>query len=237
LAECFQYRSDNIYPLELLNPQIHEVERKEDHGMFVDLYETQQGEVKHKLLTKYDNKPVLEHPIDPKRSDKAGVIQIWEFPPPNNQAAYGVYWAGVDIVRDSESMNSQSLNCIHIYKGTHNLSQEFGDNRIVAKYMSRPKDKMDWFKKAIMLMDYYNAEALVENNVKTIYIALDNDALKDSIKHCEKLLNLGKEVYLIELDGKDPSDIGFEQFTKLLHTATQLTFSELFTKKVELTYG
>jgi len=165
LAECFQYRSDNIYPLELLNPQIHEVERKEDHGMFVDLYETQQGEVKHKLLTKYDNKPVLEHPIDPKRSDKAGVIQIWEFPPPNNQAAYGVYWAGVDIVRDSESMNSQSLNCIHIYKGTHNLSQEFGDNRIVAKYMSRPKDKMDWFKKAIMLMDYYNAEALVENNV------------------------------------------------------------------------
>ena len=78
---------------------------------------------------------------------------------------------------------------------------------------------------------------LVENNVKTIYIALDNDALKDALKHCEKLINLGKQVYLIQLDDKDPSDIGFEQFTKLLHTATQLTFSELFTKKVELTYG
>jgi len=78
---------------------------------------------------------------------------------------------------------------------------------------------------------------LVENNVKTIYIALDNDALKDSIKHCEKLLNLGKEVYLIELDGKDPSDIGFEEFTKLLHNSTKLTFSELFAKKLELTYG
>lgn len=78
---------------------------------------------------------------------------------------------------------------------------------------------------------------LVENNVKTIYIALDNDALKDSIKHCEKLLNLGKEVYLIELEGKDPSDIGFEEFTKLLHNSTKLTFSELFAKKLELTYG
>lgn len=78
---------------------------------------------------------------------------------------------------------------------------------------------------------------LVENNVKTIYIALDNDALKDALKHCEKLINLGKQVYLIELNGKDPSDIGFEEFTKLLHTATQLTFSELFAKKVELTYG
>ena len=78
---------------------------------------------------------------------------------------------------------------------------------------------------------------LVENNVKTIYIALDNDALKDSINHCEKLLNLGKEVYLVELSGKDPSDMGFEQFTKLLHKSTKLTFSELFAKKVELTYG
>ena len=31
--------------------------------------------------------------------------------------------------------------------------------------MSRPKDKMEWFEKAIMLMEWYNAEALVENNV------------------------------------------------------------------------
>jgi len=78
---------------------------------------------------------------------------------------------------------------------------------------------------------------LVENNVKTIYIALDNDALKDALKHAEKLINLGKEVYLVELQGKDPSDIGFEEFTKLLHKATQLTFSQLYAKKIELNYG
>ncbi len=77
----------------------------------------------------------------------------------------------------------------------------------------------------------------LENNVKTIYIALDNDALKDALKHAEKLINLGKEVYLVELEGKDPSDIGFEEFTKLLHKATQLTFSQLYAKKIELNYG
>ena len=164
LAECFQYRGENIFPLELLNPQIEKVERRELHGIYVDLYETQSKEIKHKILDKYTNKPILEHPIDPKRKDKEGVIQVWEFPP-SNRATYGVYWAGVDIVKDSESINSPSMNVIHIYKGAHNMSEEYKEKIIVAKYMSRPKDKMEWFEKAIMLMEWYNAEALVENNV------------------------------------------------------------------------
>ena len=162
LAECFQYRGDNVFPTDLINPQIAKVEKNEDHGTFIDLYRTQDKVVKHKLLSKYDHKPILDHPIDPKRKDKDGVMQIWEFPPPNRQT-YGVYWAGVDIVRDSESINSPSLNVIHIYKGSHNLSEEYTEDRIVAKYMSRPKDKMDWFQKALLLLEWYNAEALVEN--------------------------------------------------------------------------
>lgn len=75
---------------------------------------------------------------------------------------------------------------------------------------------------------------LVENDVKTVYIALDDDALKDALKHAQQLLNLGKEVYLIELNGKDPSEIGFEAMTKYLHTAKQLTFSDLLIKKMQL---
>ena len=164
LAECFQYRGDNVFPLELLQPQIEKVDRRELHGVYVDLYETSSKEIKHKILDKYTYKPILEHPIDPTTKDKDGVIQVWEFPPPN-KASYGVYWAGVDIVRDSISVNSPSLNVIHIYKGSHNMESEYKEKIIVAKYMGRPKDKMDWFKKAIMLMEWYNAEALVENNV------------------------------------------------------------------------
>ena len=75
---------------------------------------------------------------------------------------------------------------------------------------------------------------LVENDVKTVYLALDNDALKEAIEYSHQLLNLGKDVYLIELQGKDPSDIGFEEVTKYLHTAKQLTFSDLLTKKMQL---
>lgn len=75
---------------------------------------------------------------------------------------------------------------------------------------------------------------LVQNNVKTVYLALDNDALKESFNYALELVNLGKDVYFIELGGKDPSEIGFEEMTKYLHTAKQLTFGELLLKKMQL---
>lgn len=75
---------------------------------------------------------------------------------------------------------------------------------------------------------------LVSSNVKTVYLALDNDALKESFSYALELINLGKDVYLIELNGKDPSEIGFNEITKYLHTAKQLTFGELLLKKMQL---
>lgn len=75
---------------------------------------------------------------------------------------------------------------------------------------------------------------LVQSDVKTVYLALDNDALKESIDYAQKLINLGKDVYLIELQGKDPSEMGFEEVTKYLHTAKQLTFGDLLKKKMQL---
>ena len=75
---------------------------------------------------------------------------------------------------------------------------------------------------------------LVESEVKTVYLALDKDALKEALDYSNQLLNLGKEVYLIELDGKDPSEIGFENMTKLLHRAKPLSFGDLLIKKMQL---
>ena len=73
---------------------------------------------------------------------------------------------------------------------------------------------------------------LVSSKVKKIYIALDNDALKQALKFCEELLNEGKEVYLVELPGKDPSEMGFKEFTKLVQKATPLNQFSLMEKKI-----
>jgi DNA primase len=75
---------------------------------------------------------------------------------------------------------------------------------------------------------------LVESKVQKIYIALDNDAIKKALEFCEMLLNEGKEVYLLELEGKDPSDLGFEKFTKLIQKTIPLNQYKLMEKKLQL---
>ena len=75
---------------------------------------------------------------------------------------------------------------------------------------------------------------LVESKVKKIYIALDKDAVKKALEFCETLINEGKQVFLIDLEEKDPGEIGFIQFTRLLHNAKPLTFSRLLEKKMQL---
>ena len=75
---------------------------------------------------------------------------------------------------------------------------------------------------------------LVTSKVEKIYIALDKDAIKQALSFCEELLNEGKEVYLVDMDDKDPSEMGFEKFTSLIQTCQPLTFSNLFEKKLQL---
>jgi DNA primase len=75
---------------------------------------------------------------------------------------------------------------------------------------------------------------LVESKVQKIYIALDNDAVKQALKFCEQLLDVGKEIYLVELQGKDPSEMGFEHFTKLIQNTQPLTQYKLMEKKLSI---
>lgn len=75
---------------------------------------------------------------------------------------------------------------------------------------------------------------LVESKVQKIYISLDDDAIKQSLRFCEQLLDVGKEVYLVELKGKDPSEIGFENFTKLIQNIFPLTQYKLMEKKLSV---
>ncbi len=73
---------------------------------------------------------------------------------------------------------------------------------------------------------------IIEKNVKKIYIALDEDALKDAFKTAEYFINNGIETYLVKIKDKDPSELGSKEFRKLLKASIPLTFSKIIEYKL-----
>ena len=69
--------------------------------------------------------------------------------------------------------------------------------------------------------------------MQKIYIALDKDAQKDAVKFCEYLMDEGKEVYLVDLEEKDPSEMGFNSITNLIQTTLPLNQYDLMAKKLQ----
>ena len=73
---------------------------------------------------------------------------------------------------------------------------------------------------------------ILEKKVKTLYVALDNDAVKDSMKIVEELMNEGKKVHMIKLTEKDPNDIGYEKVTDIKNSTNETSFRELVKYKL-----
>ena len=73
---------------------------------------------------------------------------------------------------------------------------------------------------------------IYEKKVTDIYIALDEDALTDSIKIVEEFMKNGISTYLIKSREKDPSDIGFYKFIELTRKAEQFKFSDFIKLKL-----
>ena len=73
---------------------------------------------------------------------------------------------------------------------------------------------------------------IIEKRVKRIYLALDNDALSDSIEIAKYFIDNGIEIYLMKFEKKDPNEIGFENLLYLINEAGKTTFSDLIQLKL-----
>lgn len=77
-------------------------------------------------------------------------------------------------------------------------------------------------------------EQLTLNRVKSVYLSLDEDALKQTLKISEELLGLGKKLYVVRLNGKDPNEIGFKNYTEIIQNSQPFTLSDLIRLKMEI---
>lgn len=70
-------------------------------------------------------------------------------------------------------------------------------------------------------------DKLIEKNVSDVYLSLDSDAMKATAHIAEILLKNSHNVYIVNLDGKDPSEIGFQKMRELIRQAKLLGFADL----------
>jgi hypothetical protein len=155
--DIFLNEDTNIFDIEAAKRQKTRLLQQERTGTPVVLFND--GEkITHEFT---DKQPISNFPL--KNTDlKDAPIVIYEFPvehPP-----YGLYVAGVDPYRQGKSAYSSSLGSVYIYKRMHDLTGEKYQDMFVASYCARPDKKETWEEQARLLIKYYNARTLCEND-------------------------------------------------------------------------
>ena len=155
--ECFLTASNNIFNVRSAKAQQQRLYDNNISASNVFLFHD--GEkVRHEFT---DKRAISEFPHKP-LDDKDAPIQIWEFPISN--PPFGLYVAGVDPYRQANSSFSNSLGAVYIFKRLHNIFDEAFQDTFVASYVARPDDKDKWNEQARLLIKYYNARTLCEND-------------------------------------------------------------------------
>jgi hypothetical protein len=178
LDDAFKNRNVSIFPLILLQNQQERIELKEREDKWVFkpqkglLYEDTNGVVK---LDSRNNPPEHQYPIKPEWPDKRGVVTIYE--PPDENAEFFTYFAGVDTIEADDTTTSESVFSMDIFKTVIEVKYRDTDGKIktriegdklVATYRGRfsAKDggteatnEQGW-----LLLKLYNAFAFVERS-------------------------------------------------------------------------
>jgi len=155
--DIFLNEDTNIFDIEGAKRQKFRLLQQERTGVPVVLYTDDTG-IKHEFT---DKLPITNFPL--KNSDqKDAPVVIYEFPVEN--PPYGLYTAGVDPYRQGKSAYSSSLGAVYIYKRMHDITGEKYQDMFVASYVARPDKKDQWEEQARLLIKYYNARTLCEND-------------------------------------------------------------------------
>jgi hypothetical protein len=155
--DIFLNEDTNIFDIEAAKRQKSRLLQQERTGTPVLLYMDNQT-IRHEFS---DKLPITNFPLKNADSKDAPIV-IYEFPVAD--APYGLYVAGVDPYRQGQAAYSTSLGSVYIYKRMHALTGEKYQDMFVASYCARPDNKRTWEEQSRLLIKYYNARTLCEND-------------------------------------------------------------------------
>lgn len=174
-SDSFLVLTKNDFNIEAARAQKLKLLDFNKSGTPVELYHD--GE---KICHKFTDKiPISEFPAKSHESLDAPVM-IWEFPI-DEHPPFGLYVAGVDPYRQGRAEYSDSLGAVYIFKRIHDIQSDRYQNLFVASYVARPESKDKWNETARLLIKYYNAYTLCENDEMSF---IDHMIKKgDAVKH------------------------------------------------------
>jgi hypothetical protein len=169
IKEAFAHRTVSVFPPHLLTAQERRIEDKEYGYEFLDIYADADGKP---AVKKSNKRPIMEFPVRKKTEDKTGCLVVWERPIKNPEFAK-TYYASIDPVSEGKTTTSESLCSIYIMKAPVEVTNVNGtetetyieQDKIVAAWCGRYDDINQTHKQLELIIEWYNAWTLVENNI------------------------------------------------------------------------
>jgi hypothetical protein len=169
IEEAFATRKISVFPPHLVAKQMQRIQDKEYSVEYLELSRNAEGKIIDKPSRKI---PIMEFPLSKKTEDKEGVLCIYERP--HKDPPFGMYYASVDPVSEGKTTTSDSLCSIYVYKnpvevikddGNGKVKNEIERDMIVASWCGRFDDLNKTHERLEILIEWYNAWTIVENNV------------------------------------------------------------------------
>ena len=169
IEEAFATRKVSVFPPHLVARQMQRIQDKEYSIEYLELSRSAEGKIVDKPSRKI---PIMDFPVSKKTEDKEGVICIYERP--HKDPTFGMYYASVDPVSEGKTTTSDSLCSIYVYKnpvevikddGNGSVKNEIERDMIVASWCGRFDDLNKTHERLELLIEWYNAWTIVENNV------------------------------------------------------------------------
>jgi len=169
IEEAFATRKLSIFAPHLIARQQQRIQDKQYPVEYLELSRDSDGKIIDRPSRKI---PITEWPISKKTEDKEGVLCIYERP--HKDPSFGMYYGSVDPVSEGKTTTSDSLCAIYIYKnpvevikddGNGKVSNTIERDKIVASWCGRFDDINKTHERLELLIEWYNAWTIVENNV------------------------------------------------------------------------
>jgi len=169
IEEAFATRKESVFPPHLVSKQLQRIEDRVYPVEYLELSRDAEGKIVDRVSRKA---PIMEFPISRKSDDKEGVICIYERPCKN--PTFGMYYASIDPVGEGKTTTSDSLCSIYILKNSVEVIKDEGNGKvensierdaIVASWCGRFDDINKTHERLEIMIEWYNAWTLVENNV------------------------------------------------------------------------